>query len=186
MQPELGFMKKEEHNYTIPLTGLAFGHTEYQYVIEDDFFAEREYSEVRKGVVNLKLDVEKMETMFILTLKFDGNVVLQCDRCGDDYMQPIANTAEIYLKYGAVKDDEDNDVIIITKNDSEFDISDLVYEYIILSLPIHRTHAKESDCNQKALETLKGYQQTENDTVAANDNPAWKEMMKDLKEKLDN
>ena len=186
MHPELDKMKNEEKIFTIPLAGLPFGHTDYQYVIDDNFFAEREYSEVKNGVVNLHLDVEKMETMFVLTLKFEGKVLLQCDRCGDDYEQKIGDSAEIYLKYGAEKGDEDEDVIIITKNDSEFDLSDLIYEYITLSLPIHRTHEKESQCNQEALEKLKGYQQSESDTMAANDNPVWKEMMKNLKDKLDN
>lgn len=186
MHPELDKMKNGENTFTLPLAGLPFGHTDYQYVINDKFFAERDYSEVKKGVVKLHLGVEKMETMFVLTLNFEGKVVLQCDRCGDDYEQAIADSAEIYLKYGAEKGDEDDDVIIITKNDSEFDLSDLIYEYITLSLPIHRTHADESQCNQEALEKLKNYQQSESDTMAANDNPIWKEMMKDLKDKLDN
>lgn len=179
-------MKKEDSKYTIPLTGLSFGHTDYQYVIDDDFFGERDYSEVQNGVVSLHLDVEKMETMFILTLNFEGKVVLQCDRCGDDYEQPIEGSAQIFLKYGTEKEDEDDDVIYITKNDSEFDLSDLIYEYIILSLPIHRVHEDESECNQEVLEML--YHEDENEDVEneSNTNPAWSEMMKQLKDKLDN
>ena len=177
-------MKKEEHIFTIPLAGLPFGHTDYQYVIDDKFFEERDYSEVRKGVVNLHLGVKKMETMFVLTLDFEGKVVLQCDRCGDDYEQAIADSAEIYLKYGAEKSDDEEDVIIITKNDSEFDLSDLIYEYIILSLPIHRTHDDESLCNQEVLAKLHNFSQSEATTEEEEDNP-WKQMMKDLKDRID-
>ena len=177
-------MKNEENIFTLPLAGMPFGHTDYQYVINDSFFAERDYSEVKKGVVNLHLGVEKMETMFVLTMKFEGKVVLQCDRCGDDYEQAIANSAEIYLKYGAEKGDEDQDVIIITKNDSEFDLSDLIYEYIILSLPIHRTHDDESLCNQEVLAKLHNFSQSEATTEEDDENP-WKQMMKDLKSKID-
>ena len=177
-------MKKEDNIFTIPLAGLPFGHTEYQYVINDSFFEDRDYSEVKKGVVNLHLGVEKMETMFVLTLNFEGKVVLQCDRCGDDYEQGIKDSAEIYLKYGAGKDDEDEDVIIITKNDSEFDLSDLIYEYIILSLPIHRTHDDESLCNQEVLAKLHNFSQVEAEHEEEEENP-WKQMMKDLKSKID-
>lgn len=184
MQPELDKMKNEANIFTIPLAGLPFGHTDYQYVINDSFFEDRDYSEVKKGVVNLHLGVEKMETMFILTMKFEGKVVLQCDRCGDDYEQAVADSAEIYLKYGAEKGDEDEDVIIITKNDSEFDLSDLIYEYIILSLPIHRTHDDESLCNQEVLARLHNFSQSEAETKDEEENP-WKQMMKDLKDKID-
>ena len=184
MHPELDKMKKEDNIFTIPLEGLPFGHTDYQYVINDSFFEDRDYSEVKKGIVNLHLGVEKMETMFVLTLNFEGKVVLQCDRCGDDYEQAIENSAEIYLKYGAEKDDEDEDVIIITKNDSEFDLSDLIYEYVILSLPIHRTHDDESLCNQEVLAKLHNFSQSEATTEEEDENP-WKQMMKDLKSKID-
>ena len=184
MQPELDKMKNEEHTFTIPLAGLPFGHTDYQYVINDSFFGDRDYSEVKKGIVNLHLGIEKMETMFVLTMNFEGKVVLQCDRCGDDYEQGIKDSAEIYLKYGAEKGDEDEDVIIITKDDSEFDLSDLIYEYIILSLPIHRTHDDESLCNQEVLAKLHNFSQSEATTEEDEDNP-WKQMMKDLKSKID-
>ena len=177
-------MKNEENNFIIPLAGLPFGHTDYQYVINDSFFGDRDYSEVKKGVVNLHLGVEKMETMFILTLKFEGKVVLQCDRCGDDYEQAIEDSAEVYLKYGAEKGDEDEDIIIITKDESEFDLSDLIYEYIILSLPIHRTHDDESLCNQEVLTKLHNFSQSEAENEDDEDNP-WKQMMKDLKDKID-
>lgn len=163
---------------------MPFGHTDYQYVIGDSFFGERDYSEVQNGVVNLHLDVEKMETMFILTLNFEGNVVLQCDRCGDDYSQAIEGSAQIFLKYGTEKDNEDDDVIIITKNDSDFDLSDLIYEYIILSLPIHRVHENEDDCNQEVLDKL--YNADEEESEEEETNPAWNDLMKQLKDKLDN
>ncbi len=184
MHPELDKMKTEGQIFTIPLSGLPFGHTDYQYVINDSFFRERDYSEVKKGVINLHLDVEKTETMFVLALNFEGKVVLQCDRCGDDYEQAIADSAEIFLKYGAEKDNEGQDVIVITKNDSEFDLSDLIYEYIILSLPIHRTHDTESECNQEVLEKLHNLSQVEAADEDEDDNP-WRQMMKDLKDKID-
>ncbi len=185
MLPELDKMKNEKKLFTIPLASLPFGHTDYQYVIDDNFFDYRDYSEVKKGVVNLHLGIEKMETMFILTINLEGKVVLQCDKCGDDYEQTIADSAEIYLKYDAEKDDEDGDedVIIITKNDSEFDLSDLIYEYIILSLPIHRTHTDESLCNREAIERLYDFSKSEA-AVEDEENP-WKQMMKDLKNKID-
>lgn len=184
--PRIGIMKKEDNEYTIPLIGLPFGHTDYQYVIGDKFFGEREYSEVKNGVVNLRLDIEKMETMFVLALNFEGKVVLQCDRCGDDYEQPIEGSAEIYLKYGAANGNEDDDVIFITKNDNEFDVSDLIYEYIILSLPIHRVHQDESECNKDVLDMLYHEDKTQDVENESDANPVWSEMMKQLKDKLDN
>ena len=83
MHPELGIMKKEENKYTIQLESMPFGNNDFQYVINDSFFGERDYSEVKSGIVNLLLNVQKLESMFILTLNLEGFVVLPCDRCGD-------------------------------------------------------------------------------------------------------
>ncbi len=90
-------MKKEENKYTIQLESMPFGNNDFQYVINDSFFGERDYSEVKSGVVNLLLNVQKLESMFILTLNLEGFVVLPCDRCGDDYNQKIDSVAKIFL-----------------------------------------------------------------------------------------
>lgn len=164
-------MNKKENNYIIPITGLSSGYHEYQYVIDDSFFEMFDYSEVRNGHATVVLGVLKQVSSFVLSLKIDGIVNIECDRCGDKYEQDIHNTAEVLLKYGeVVEENDDDDVIVITKDESEFDVSSLIYEYIILALPIHRVHKDKNDCNQDVIRYLENNEVEETEEI----DPRWK------------
>ena len=125
---------------------------DFEYEIDNKFFENFEFSEVQKGCVKVNLNVEKHERESILTFNFAGSVIIACDRCNDEYEQPIENEVVIYLKYGHEYEEESDDVIVIPSEEGEYDISSLIYEYIILSLPIHRVHQDINDCNQEVIE----------------------------------
>lgn len=174
---------KAGNDYILPIAGLSIGYHDFEYEIDDKFFENFEFSEVQKGCVKVNLNVEKHERESILTFNFAGNVFIACDRCNDEYEQPIENEVVIYLKYGHEYEEEYDDVIVIPSEEGEFDISSLIYEYIILSLPIHRVHQDINDCNQEVIEYLES---AANQVVEESDeiDPRWK-CLEELKEKKD-
>ena len=174
---------KTENDYILPIAGLSIGYHDFKYQINDKFFDSFDFSEVKKGNVNVDLNVEKHERELILTFKFDGSVRIACDRCNDEYEQPIENEAVIYLRYGNAYEEETDDVIVIPSEEGEFDISNLIYEYIILSLPIHRVHQEVSQCNQEVIEYLERTECEENNDDEID--PRWK-CLEELKNKKDN
>ena len=174
---------KMGNDYILPIAGLSIGCHDFEFEIDDKFFENFEFSEVQKGCVKVNLNVEKHERESILTFNFDGSVFIPCDRCNDEFEQPIENEVVIYLKYGYEYEEESDDVIVIPSEEGEFDISSLIYEYIILSLPIHRVHEDVSECNQEIINYLENAanQVTENDDI----DPRWK-CLEELKERKDN
>ena len=179
----LGDTMKAGNDYILPIAGLSIGYHDFEYEIDDKFFENFEFSEVQKGCVKVNLNVEKHERESILTFNFAGSVFIACDRCNDEYEQPIENEVVIYLKYGHEYEEESDDVIVIPSEEGEFDISSLIYEYIILSLPIHRVHQNIEDCNQEVIEYLEN---AANQIVEESDeiDPRWK-CLEELKEKKD-
>lgn len=175
---------KTVNDYILPIAGLSIGYHDFEYHIDDKFFDIFEFSEVKKACIKVNLNVEKHEREFILTFRFDGSVFIACDRCNDEYEQPIKNEVVIYLKYGHGYEEESDDVIVIPSEEGEFDISSLIYEYIILSLPIHRVHQDISECNQEVIDYLEN---TANQIADVDDeiDPRWK-CLEELKEKKDN
>lgn len=170
------------NDYILPIAGLSVGYHDFEYEIDGKFFENFEFSEVQKGCVKVNLNVEKHERESILTFNFSGSVFIPCDRCNDEFEQPIENEAVIYLKFGHGYDEESDDVIVIPE-ESEFDVSSLIYEYIILSLPIHRVHEDISECNQEVI----SYLENAANNVAESDDidPRWK-CLEELKNKKDN
>ena len=173
---------KMGNDYILPIAGLSVGYHDFEFEINDKFFENFEFSEVQKGCVKVNLNVEKHERESILTFNFGGSVFIPCDRCNDEYEQPIENEVVIYLKYGHEYEEESDDVIVIPE-EQEFDVSSLIYEYIILSLPIHRVHEDVSECNQEVIDYLENSanQIAENDDI----DPRWK-CLEELKDKKDN
>lgn len=169
------------HDYILPIAGLSIGYHDFEYDVDDKFFDNFEFSEVKKGNVKVNLNVEKHEREFVLTFKFSGNVLIPCDRCNDEYEQAIENDVVIYLKYGHGYEEESDDVIVIPSEEGEFDVASLIYEYIILSLPIHRVHQDVSECNQEVIKYL---EDSANRIVEEDEeiDPRWK-CLEELKEK---
>ena len=144
---------EKNNDFLIPVSGLALGSHSYQFEINDDFFAEREYSEVQQGKVSVRLDVDRQETLMTLRFSIAGTVCVPCDRCADEFDLPIHDEREFILKLGTETAEESDDVVVIPAEQADYDVSSLVYEYIILAVPIHRVHP-DGQCNPEVMALL--------------------------------
>jgi uncharacterized metal-binding protein YceD (DUF177 family) len=150
----------EKNEFLIPVSGLALGSHSYQFEINDDFFAEREYSEIQQGRMMVKLDVERQETMLVMHFDLKGCVRVPCDRCADEFDQPIESSQEFFIKLGTENAEESDDVAVVPAEQADYDISSLIYEYIILAVPMHRVHP-EGQCNPEVMAMLEAQENME-------------------------
>ena len=150
----------EKNEFLIPVSGLALGSHSYQFEINDDFFAEREYSEIQQGRVMVSLDVERQETMLVMHFDLKGCVRVPCDRCADEFDQPIESRQEFFIKLGTENAEESDDVAVVHAEQADYDISSLIYEYIILAVPMHRVHP-EGQCNPEVMAMLEAQENME-------------------------
>lgn len=145
--------------YTIPFVGLSLGEHIYEYKIEGKFFDDFEFLEIHESDISLKISLLKQSSMMVLMFDIKGTVQVECDRCTDTFNLPIEGTYKLIVKVGgADTGNDDDDIITIAANDYELDLTQYIYEYISLSLPIKRVHPDnnkgESTCNKEMLEKL--------------------------------
>lgn len=144
--------------FLLPLSGLSAGVHTYRFEIGREFFAHTPDSEVSDGSVQVDLTLHKQEGMLNFEFAIKGTLLVPCDRCLDDYMQPIEGNYRLIIKYGDHFEEESDEVIILPLDQHQFDISALLYEYLVLLLPIKRVHPdKENgdpDCNAEVLKKL--------------------------------
>ena len=152
MQPDFRQMENK-NEFRIPVSGLALGNHTYRFEIKDDFFAGLEYSEIQQGNVTVRLDVEREETMMTLKFGIKGEVRVQCDRCADEFDLPIEDERVFFIKLGDENAEESEDVAVVSADQADFDVSSLIYEFIILAIPMHRVHP-EGQCNPAVIEML--------------------------------
>ena len=145
---------EKESEFMIPVSGLALGVHDYRFDINDDFFADLDYSEVKQGKVTVDLRVLREELMMTLNFHVEGKVLVPCDRCADEFYIPILSEQVFYIKLGAEEVGEaSDDVAVVPAEEHAYDVRSLIYEYIILSIPIHRVHP-EGECNPEVLALL--------------------------------
>lgn len=144
--------------FVIPFKGLSLGFHEFTYEVNDLFFEEIDYSEIKKGEVRVDLELEIQETMLIFNFKINGSVEVDCDRCLDAFNYPIAGEQQLFVQFGASYKEETDEVIIIPKDDHEINIAPIIYEYIQLLLPLQKMHFNDENgemtCNKEMLEKL--------------------------------
>ena len=170
--------------FAIPIKGMNIGVHEYQFSIENEFFNHFEDSYIKKGEYDVKLLVDRKERIIVLDFEIAGTYNSKCDRCLTNIDIPSVIDYKVYLKYGMVVDNKElDDVVYIDERDSSFNLSSIIHQMIILSLPMSNTYDCENDPNPKCdfemldyLENQNIIEENEKDTI----NPIWEKLKKDF------
>ena len=148
--------------YEIAFVGLKTGIHQYSFPIDERFFALFEDSLVKEGKLEVKLDFDKGISFFLLKFSITGWVQLSCDRCAANLNFPIDEDYQIVVKFDdhtdGEKDDSMADVVYISRSASHLDVSQLIYEFVNLSIPLNHVNCDnlkgEKPCNQDILKRL--------------------------------
>jgi uncharacterized protein len=160
--------------YTIQFASLSGGKQEFIFKITDPFFEQFEHSEIRKGNFSVSIELQKQTTMLLLGFKIKGKAVVECDRCGGEFALAVSGEQHLIVKLGG-EDMEDNDEIVsVPSSSNELDVSQFIYEYIILSLPLRRTHSGKTGknaCDPEVIRKLEAISVKEEE--AKPEDPRW-------------
>ena len=106
----------------------------------------------------------------------EGEVEVMCDRCTDHFSQEVSGERKVIVKFGETFLDEGDDLIILPPSENELDVSGLIYESIVLSIPSRRVHP-EGECNQDTLDALEKIRVEETNEESTTD-PRWDALKK--------
>ena len=136
----------------IDLKSLTDGVTILEFDLDDQFFEALDTSDVKQGALHVSVSIRKATGFFELQFHTEGTVTVTCDRCLDDMEQPIAADNRLVVKLGAVYSEED-DVITVSEDEGILDTSWLIYEFVVLAIPIKHVHAP-GKCNPAMSQVL--------------------------------
>jgi uncharacterized metal-binding protein YceD (DUF177 family) len=167
--------------FTIPFSGLKEGKHLFDFSADHRFFAGFEESEIEKGSVNIQVELEKRTTYLRLKFMLQGEVELICDRCLETYSQPIESTNPMLVKFSETETDDGDEVIYIHPGAHQVDVAKLIYEFIILSIPIRHVHPDNEEgkslCDPEMLQKLDEYKATDLPEIDPID-PRWNDLKK--------
>ncbi|MFW6371095.1 MAG: YceD family protein [Bacteroidota bacterium] len=160
--------------YDVEFKGLKEGLHEFEFEVQDTFFEHFEQGLVGKGDIQVGIRLEKRSSFMKLFFNLKGNVQLVCDRCLESYQQKIKSNYELFVKFGE-SEYEDDEIICILPEEHKINVAQLIYEYIILSLPLKQVHPDlkngENGCNKEMLKKIEEHKQREEEKKEVD--PRW-------------
>lgn len=149
------------------------------YSLRDGFFESLgEDVIVKNGDINAEAALTKAAAgEYLLSLRISGTVVVECDRCLDDMDQPVEAEGVYTIRIGQ-EASVDDDVIVVDEKDGILPISWLLYETIVLAIPVKHVHAP-GKCNDAMIQKLNELSATRSgDEVDSTVDPRWADLEK--------
>lgn len=155
-----------KRTFKIPFVQLSSGTHRFEFLIDDNFFSDREGGLVEKGNVKVLLEFRKADNLFELVFEWDGYLVVNCDNCLDEINYPVNGTGRVSVKVQAEPAEDEPDLIYITPNEQELSVDQLIYDFLVLDLPMRKlcedSLKEPNKCNEAFTSYLKVEDQEEN------------------------
>ncbi len=161
-----------DNKFIIPLNGLAAGKNEFRWQAGKEFFEAFENADILDAELVVSAVAEKSGRWFGIDCEIDGQVKVTCDRCLEDLELPVETDIMLSVKFGDEETSEDHqegerEIIFVPEGDAEFDMSQIIYDYVCLALPMQRHHG-EGECNPEAMKYLTGGEPAGTEAVEEN------------------
>lgn len=186
-RPFFSNMMNNLKEYNIQFVGLKLGNHEFEYKIGKEFFKNfnDDVSLIGNSNVDVKLLLEKSNTMLVLYFSINGKIEVECDLCLDPIDVEINNDFRQIVKFS---DDElesyDDEITLLPSSEHELNVGRYIYEFIHLCIPAKKTHAS-GKCNADVKNIVDEYlmvEEPESQSEQENIDPRWA-ALKELKNK---
>jgi len=171
-------------HFTVPYKGMGNGVHNLEFNIDDEFFKSFEASHLNNGKFKVLVELDKRHDSSVISFDIDGSTLTNCDRCLESIHLPMYGDYILHVKHSAEGESND-EIMYIHPETSKLDLSQVIYEFILLSMPIIKSYDCENDedppCNFELLNKLNNSNDSEENSKS--DNSIW-DSLKNLE--LDN
>jgi uncharacterized metal-binding protein YceD (DUF177 family) len=163
--------------FDVSFGGLALGKHQFDFEVDNKFFASFEQHDVHQGSFTVKVQLTKQTHLLTFDFTITGSLIVECDRCIENFELPISTVEQMLVKFGDHAMEEDIDVYVIPASETQINLAHQIYEYIIVSIPMHIVHPDDakgkSTCNAAVLKTLEKIQKVNKKIKEEKSDPRW-------------
>lgn len=181
--------------FDIEVIKFKEGRHVIDFEIGDAFFQNFEDNEiVEKGNLAVRAILDKGANLIEVNFHIHGSVQLTCDRSLEVFDHPLDFPEKMVYKYGSEEKEIDENVFMITRDTPVINVAQLIYEFILLALPLKKIHPDHrNELDDEELEVEGGYVYIDDELESDDENsesteeikpvdPRW-EQLKKLKNK---
>lgn len=141
----------------IDIKGLSIGTHRREFKVGEDFFKSFGNDTILNADLEVILLIDKSNGWIKVDCNITGNVEVECDRCLAELRLPVNISTTFTVKFSSVRDEDEDygdDVIVLNESDGELDMSQIIYDYVCLSLPLKKVHP-DGECDPVMMEKMK-------------------------------
>ena len=150
-------MEGLEQSIVIPLRGMKDGGRSHVFEIDGSFFRAFGNGRIHDADCSVRAELTRSGTLMRVRCFVGGYVVVECDRCLDDLTLKVDVDRTLTVGFDTLDSDDaqgsEEDAMVVDASDAELDISQFVYDYVCLSLPLIMVHP-EGKCNPEMVGRL--------------------------------
>lgn len=152
-----------------------------EFQLDREYWATMSPDSISDGDVSASVLIEPVRDLYRVTFSFEGTVTVPCDRCLAPVRLDVDVEEEVSFDLGEELCDEDDKTIVLNAQDPKYDISMLMFEMIVLSLPLQRMHDIE-DCDPEMVKFLVS-SAPDADEPSQEEDPLWADLRKAVSKK---
>ncbi|WP_293870423.1 DUF177 domain-containing protein [Flavobacterium sp.] len=147
---------KSTNEFLIPFLGLKLGKHQFEFKINKKFFDEFSFDEFESYDVTVNVVLDKKTTMLEINFKHIGTVNVPCDLTGEQFDLPIKGKIKLVVQFGEEFNNDNDELLILPHGEYQIDLSQYIYEMIVLSVPLKRVHpgVKDETLQNETLQKL--------------------------------
>ncbi len=185
---EIYIQMKQLNEFLIPFVGLKLGKHQFEYQINKAFFDEFDYDDFESANITASVVLEKKTTFMELTVKHKGTIFVPCDLTNEMFDLSIKGKINVVVQFGDEFNNDNEALLILPHGEFQLDVSQFIYENIVLSIPIKRVHPgiKDGTLQSEALNKLnelKVEKKTIKQAEQQNIDPRWDKLKQLLTDK---
>lgn len=174
--------------FDIDIIRLKEGEHAFHFEVDDAFMDhfEKVKEVIHHAEVGVDVLLDKRINLIEADFQLQGTVRLTCDRSLEEFNHPVSVSHKIVYKYGQEEKEINDEIFLITKDTQVINVAQLIYEFMLLSIPAKKIHPDyridddDVDENDGWIVYEAGEEDDEEDNGKAEQNPFW-EALKNFK-----
>lgn len=136
---------KALRDFDIHIFKLSNGQHDYQFEIKESFFELFTNEIAHQGNLVANISLDKTDRMIQLHATIEGGVTLTCDRSLEEFEEEIYTEKTMLYKFGEEEQELADDVMVIHKDTQIINIASILFEFILLEIPMKKIHPKHRE-----------------------------------------
>lgn len=136
--------------FIISFAGLKQGKHQFNYKVDNAFFDNFGFDEFNSSSIKVDAVLDKRTTIMDLSLTATGSVNVNCDVTNEPFDLAVDASMDLVIKFGNAFNDDNEELLILSHGEYEFNIAQYVYEMLVLSIPHKRVHPGVEDGSLKS------------------------------------